>query len=595
MRKRFTSLILVIASVLTFSMGLIIIKKELLNQSTMKIAIMSDLHIVSDSYFNSPQMFEQYKNKDKLLHISEAIAHSIADEIIAQGKVEAVLLPGDLTENGDLDSHKAVVKVLKKFFSAGIEVFVINGNHDIAKSPNNLDRLKAKEFKEIYCEYGYYNAVAKDENSLSYTADIGKHIRLIAIDNDNYYNHDTGDYKDEIDNKLLIWISEQLAQCKRDGKTPIAMAHKPFINHLGPIGHLLGRCNSSVPFTDLASLLADNECQYVFTGHLHGQDIKYYTSNLGNRFLEIQTSSTAYYPNAYRLVSFSKGEVAVQSKTIGSLKDKYINNFLTEKEKKLITSGFASYSYQHFCNSIYKLISTNFSKDAIMSILGLPNAYSGIATLIINNIIEAFITMPIYDEKGELSFNKIITMHGGQELPNSDYRKFTDLIAFFIGKINYGDEIIALDSVELLLLKKGILVLLYLVDKNSCNIAELYPNLPIIDLDITRLLAKGELELVESNILKLFSFLIKDSLPNYFQNININIEFLKGPLFENIMNGIANGLGTELAKYIGSDDLKIESFIDNAIYGELLKDVLIDNYPGDNNININRKTLEPIN
>ncbi len=111
MKQRFISLVLILASVLTFSMGIIIINKDVLDRSN-NIAVISDLHIVSDSYFTSSQSFDYYKSQDKLLHLSEAILKTMADEVISHKKIKTVLIPGDLTEIGDRVSHQAVATAL---------------------------------------------------------------------------------------------------------------------------------------------------------------------------------------------------------------------------------------------------------------------------------------------------------------------------------------------------------------------------------------------------------------------------------------------------------------------------------------------------
>ncbi len=419
-------------------------------------------------------------------------------------------------------------------------------------------------------------------------------MRLIAIDNDDYYNRQTATHKQEVDYELIAWVITQLNQCKKDNKTPIAMAHKPFVNHLGLIGHLINRAKFSMEFTELANVLADHGCQYVFTGHMHGQDIDYFTSSANNRFLDIQTSSSVYYPNAYRIISFTKDKAKITSKTIDRLNLDYTSSYLSIQEQQLLNSDFSKYSYQHFCNSIDMIIQNNLSPDGVMTLLGLSSEHRAIADLIVNDIVRTFLDMPIYSHGTELSFNKIITMHNAPPLPPSEYHYFTDLVTFFVGKTNLGDEKIELDSVELQLLKASLMVFIDLVQQNSTAIATLYPDLPQLNIDTDRLFTSGQLELVDSNLLSLISIVVRDSLPGFLQNLNITIDTLKTPIIENFLNATIDNLGTELIKYLGDDYLDLENFIDEFLFHQLLKNTLIDNYPGDNNITIQRESLEPI-
>jgi predicted phosphohydrolase len=90
-------------------------------------------------------------------------------------KPEFLVISGDLSFNGERDSHLELVKLLDKIEDT--KVLVIPGNHD-TYSLNSFsclndeviytDSITSDEFKSIYKDYGYSNAYSYDLESLSY-------------------------------------------------------------------------------------------------------------------------------------------------------------------------------------------------------------------------------------------------------------------------------------------------------------------------------------------------------------------------------------------------------------------------------------------
>ncbi|MBO4540143.1 MAG: metallophosphoesterase [Clostridia bacterium] len=203
------------------------------------IGIISDPQIVAasdvgdDDYYS----FQDFNAVgQKMLFISEAILKTAVDRLIEQ-KVNVVLIPGDLTENGSKTGHLMVASQCARLEAAGIPVYVVCGNHDINKSPKKymtVEQANAQgltiyetfsdgscsvrvpgvspaEFMDIYHDFGYDNPVALDEldqplrvkvtkfgetaeyeydevGTMSYVQDLpGSNYRLISVDAANYY------------------------------------------------------------------------------------------------------------------------------------------------------------------------------------------------------------------------------------------------------------------------------------------------------------------------------------------------------------------------------------------------------------------------
>nr|MCR5484330.1 metallophosphoesterase [Clostridiales bacterium] len=194
-----------------------------------------------------------------------------------------LLIPGDLT-CGKRASHEEFAAMLKETEeNTGKKIFVIPGNHDT--DDDDFEKyISINEFKKIYSDFGYGEALSSDDKSGCYTAELLNGYRLLAIDS-NIYGKDNG----KVDSSRLKWIKEQLKTAKNDGVKLIAMMHHSLLPHF--------EAQSMIPnYRSLATLLADSGVKYVFTGHLHANDITSSRSLKGNVIYDIQTGALITAP-----------------------------------------------------------------------------------------------------------------------------------------------------------------------------------------------------------------------------------------------------------------------------------------------------------
>jgi 3',5'-cyclic AMP phosphodiesterase CpdA len=229
-----------------------------------------------------------------------------------------VLLPGDLTKDGELPGHEEVVRELSRLSEAGIRAYVVPGNHDVenpravgyvAGKALRLPSPSADRFAELYSCFGYGDALSRDSRSLSYVAQLLPGIRLLAIDPflrparpDPLYPEPDG----VIGRETMSWIRSQLEAAGRDGDAVIAMCHLPLVEHFEGQAKFFP---SSLPRgrDELVSLLVSHGASLAFTGHFHFQDVV--RNRIGDAdFYDVATGSLAYYPMPYRLVDIVPGE-----------------------------------------------------------------------------------------------------------------------------------------------------------------------------------------------------------------------------------------------------------------------------------------------
>src|SRR5258705_5145774 len=195
----------------------------------LKIAIVSDIHYMDPSLLinngASGTAFQNYVDQDpKLVQYSDPIFRKVMAEIKA-GNPDILLVPGDITKDGEKVGHLAMAGFLNQLRSDGIKVYVVPGNHDINNAKAKkfdgdnaypVEMTSKTDFETIYGNFGYNNAIARDPNSLSYVAQPQADLRIIGIDACKYEEYGpAGDVAaGRIKPATLTWILAQLKEAK---------------------------------------------------------------------------------------------------------------------------------------------------------------------------------------------------------------------------------------------------------------------------------------------------------------------------------------------------------------------------------------------
>jgi hypothetical protein len=287
-------------------------------------SIFSDPHYYDTDLGTTGEAFEEYLMHDrKLLRESGAILEATLESILEQPEIKFVIVPGDLTKDGELSSHRKFARYLCRLESHGIDVFVIPGNHDV-NNPHAyryegdlvfpVENVSPELFARIYANYGYNEAISRDPGSLSYLAEPVPGIWLFALDSCRYdENLDLGIpvTGGRFTKDTLNWILEKLSEAKTRGKMVMGFMHHGLLEH-----HL----GQSALFSDyliehwptLSKILAKAGLPIVFTGHYHAQDAtqkKWNTGDTVTALFDVETGSLVTFPTPYRLVSLDAGHV----------------------------------------------------------------------------------------------------------------------------------------------------------------------------------------------------------------------------------------------------------------------------------------------
>lgn len=224
-------------------------------------------------------------------------------------KPDVIILSGDLTLNGEKESHKELVKKLEQVEKAGVQVVVIPGNHDINnKSAASFDGrsrqpaqiITADEFAKIYNDFGYEEALDRDPASLSYTYNLGPDMRLLMLDSCQYspVNKVGGMIKTETYN----WIDNQLEKAWEDGVILLPVAHH---NLLDESKIYVEDCTIEHG-EELVDRLEEEDIPLFLSGHLH---VQHYMRDEEDRGIyEIVTSSLSTPPCQYGVLEYRDDE-----------------------------------------------------------------------------------------------------------------------------------------------------------------------------------------------------------------------------------------------------------------------------------------------
>jgi 3',5'-cyclic AMP phosphodiesterase CpdA len=296
----------------------------------LKIAVVSDIHYMNPSLLPDDvagnQDFQDYLAKDpKLIELSDPIFRKVVSELTAE-MPDILLIPGDLTKDGELINHETVKGFLQQLADLNIKVFVVPGNHDI----NNPEALSYKggtspvssvtpeEFATIYENFGYKDALYRDENSLSYINQPFSNLWILAIDACKYAeNSGTSEVSGLIKPATLAWIQDKLDEAGENGITVLTMMHHGILEHytgqnsLDP-GYVIDNPEES------ATVLMNGGVKLIFTGHYHANDITELASN-GKTLTDIETGSLVTPLSPYRIMTLDDNFINIETRHVTSI------------------------------------------------------------------------------------------------------------------------------------------------------------------------------------------------------------------------------------------------------------------------------------
>ena len=261
----------------------------------------TDLHYLAPALTDHGAAFTALTESGdgKLMRYIEEVTDAFLAEVIAQ-KPEALILTGDLTFNGALLSHTTLAEKLRAVEAEGVPVYVLPGNHNLdnpnaaafsGESYRLVPSAAADDFRRIYADFGFDDALSYDDDSLSYIVQLNGTTRLLMLDFNTA--HDPCGVSD----KTLQWVEAELQNAREAGQSVLAAGHQNlFRQTVFTTGYVIGGAES------LAALLREYGVTLFLSGHLHCQHWK---SEQG--LTEITTGALSVQPCQYGVLTESNG------------------------------------------------------------------------------------------------------------------------------------------------------------------------------------------------------------------------------------------------------------------------------------------------
>jgi len=298
-----------------------------------RFIVFSDPHYFAPELGTQGSAFEDYLRQDrKMLREGPEIFNAFVDDI-KNVTADFVILCGDMTKDGELESHRQVAGLLAAVEQTGKKVYVVPGNHDVnngvaqsfsGDTASRVANVDPQEFKNIYKNFGYSEAIAADDNSLSYIVEPAPGLWVFALDSCRY-RENAADGPPITDGKFydatLGWIEQMLIKAIQQNKAVIGCMHHGVREHFPSNEKYFGDYLLD-EFEPISKMFAAYGMRFVFTGHYHAQDItgKTWNSGLPDHFLfDIETGSLATYPVPWRKVSISDQKMAIASHRITAI------------------------------------------------------------------------------------------------------------------------------------------------------------------------------------------------------------------------------------------------------------------------------------
>lgn len=283
-----------------FLLFLILLFVDSYASEPIRIGVITDTHYLSEKLMDNGTALQQYiKSSGKNIKATPVVLDKVLNDYL-KSDIEVLFVCGDITKDGERQSHLDFIEKLKPLQARGVKVYVIPGNHDI-NMPNavgykgnktyKVPNITPSEFLGLYADCGYKEALKRDTTSLSYVVRLNDNTWLLAIDAGRYNEYKTSSISGgKVKATTERWMMDVLSEAKSNNIQVVGMMHWGLTEHI---------MYQSMFFKDylvndwqrLANLFADNGMKVIFTGHFHSNDISLFTSDKGNKIYDIETGT----------------------------------------------------------------------------------------------------------------------------------------------------------------------------------------------------------------------------------------------------------------------------------------------------------------
>lgn len=292
----------------------------------LKIQFITDIHHYSRKVGTEGKAYEKAESKSqKVIKDTDLVLNEAWNILCEDKSTDIVVVAGDTTRDGEIDSHKEVIDMLHALQKRGKRVYVITATHDfrdggvadgyvgdgVVKVPAVENR---QDLWDMYYDFGPSEAIATHRESMSYVVQLAPGYRLFALNDDTNFKPE-GERGSGFSDDCMAWIMEQLRDAQEHDQYVIAMTHHPMIAP-SPFYAIIGKGDMQRNHETTREIFADAGLHCMLTGHTHIHDISYVTTEKGNRFYDIACGAAIGCPPTMRTVVFDPKNAKIDVDTI---------------------------------------------------------------------------------------------------------------------------------------------------------------------------------------------------------------------------------------------------------------------------------------
>ena len=275
-----------------------------------RIMVASDLHYIAPTLTDGGTCYQRVLNSgdSKFMPYVEEITDAFFEDVLAE-RPEALILAGDLSFNGAVESHEALIEKLRALEAVGIPVLVTTGNHDVfntnaaryrGDSFSRVSPADTESFAALYVDFGLNEALSVDRDSLSYVYPLNESTWVLVLDLNTAHDFCS------LSADSLRWAEAQLKAAQNAGVHVLAAGHQNLYQHsIFRAGYVFGRSEQ------LSALFRKYEVPLYLSGHLHIQHIQ-----TEEGLTEICSSALCSYPCQYGLLSAMDGSIHYEARQL---------------------------------------------------------------------------------------------------------------------------------------------------------------------------------------------------------------------------------------------------------------------------------------
>ena len=264
-----------------------------------KLMVVSDLHYLEPSLYQGSELFLRVlrTGDGKITQCGEELLSALYQEILFE-QPNALIVTGDLTYNGEKISHEALAAWFGTVEDAGVDVWVIPGNHDINTTNPigfadgmyyGVKAASPDEFAAIYADYS-----EPGEAGFSYIARISDGL-WAAMTDVAFYQEQAQTFGLFADSHAA-WLEEALKKAGEAGGQVVTATHHNLLTHTEfAKENFLMFGNES-----MAALARAYGVELNLSGHMHIQHIA-----REDGLADAALGAFCIWPHRYALVTLS--------------------------------------------------------------------------------------------------------------------------------------------------------------------------------------------------------------------------------------------------------------------------------------------------